>query len=99
MASASGHVVVANMQSFATQTDANKLTFDPRPARRLRDVLDADERDVQVLEGLVRLEPAQRLRAEDSLALLPPAPEAAGVARPILEPWIQSAETRFAKLM
>lgn len=81
------------------QTDANKLVFDPKPQRRLRDVLDVDEEQAQVIEGLVQLEAGRRLSANDALALLPPASEAEEQAKPVLQRWIDRAEKKYGKLL
>lgn len=89
----------ADVQSFATLTDANKLMFDPRPPRQLRDMLDIDEQQAQVLEGLVQLEAGRRLSAKDALALLPLAPQAEGQAKPVLQRWIDRAQEKYAKLL
>lgn len=91
--------VAADHQSFASLTDANKLMFDPRPPRQLRDVLEVDEQQAQLLEGLVRLEAGQRLSAKDALTLLPPESQAEEQAQPALRRWIDSAQKRYEKFM
>lgn len=73
--------------------------FDPRLPRRLRDVLDVDGPQAQVLEGLVQLEAGRRISARDALALLAPAPEAEEQARPVLQRWIDRAREKYAKLL
>lgn len=73
--------------------------FDPRSPRRLRDVLDIDEKQAQVLEGLVQLEAGRRMSAKDALALLPPASQAEEQAKPVLQRWIDRAEKKFEKLL
>lgn len=48
------------------------MAFDPQPERRLGDILVAPPEIVtDILENLVRLEPARRRNAKASLALLP----------------------------
>lgn len=73
--------------------------FDPKPPRRLRDVLDVDEKQSLVIEGLVQLEAGRRLSAKDALALLPPAAETEEQARPVLKRWIDHAEKKYEKLL
>lgn len=73
--------------------------FDPKPPRRLRDVLDVDEQQAQILEGLVQLEAGRRLNANDALALLPPASEGEEHAKPVLQRWIDRAEKKYEKLL
>ncbi|EJT46111.1 cdc2 [Trichosporon asahii var. asahii CBS 2479] len=85
---------------LGTPTEENwPLMFDPKPPRRLRDVLDVDEKQSLVIEGLVQLEAGRRLSAKDALALLPPAAEAEEQARPVLKRWIDHAEKKYEKLL